>query len=334
MKPSLPNFVSKALLLSTVCLSLIGKSHSQAFIFGNEEIKFEAGLNFGPSFFLGDLGGNSGKGTNNLKDLNLEFTKLMKGAYFTMYPNKWLGIRLSAGLTYLEGDDAAINTTGINELWRKQRNLDFRTNVWEANIAVEIFPTMFFSNDPENQPRLRPYGLIGIGMFHFNPEGSLTDLKGNKTWYKLQPLHTEGQGFAEYPNRKPYNLTQMNIPFGAGAKYYFSERVNAGIEILYRKTFTDYIDDVSTTYVGINNFPAKYFSSSAEGSLAAKLSDKAKGIIYPGMVSYPAGTQRGDLKNGDTYFSIVVKVGFRLGPIYESTLARNAARQTRCPSVY
>jgi hypothetical protein len=254
MKPSLPNFVSKTLLLSTICLSLIGKSHSQAFIFGNEKIKFEAGLNFGPSFFLGDLGGNAGKGTNNLKDLNLEFTKLMKGAYITMYPNKWLGLRLAASLTYLEGDDAAINTPGHNELYRKQRNLNFRTNVLEANISAEIFPTMFFSNDPENQPRLRPYGVIGIGMFHFDPEGSLTDSRGNKTWYKLHPLRTEGQGLAKYPNSKPYDLTQINIPFGGGVKYYISERVNAGIEVLYRKTFTDYIDDVSQQYIDPNYF--------------------------------------------------------------------------------
>jgi hypothetical protein len=334
MKPGLPNFVSKALLLSTICFSLVSKSNAQAFIFGNEKVKFEAGLNFGPSFFLGDLGGNSGKGTNNLKDLNLEFTKLMKGAYVTMYPNKWLGLRLAASLTYLEGDDAAINTTGINELWRKQRNLDFRTNVWEANLSAEIYPTMFFSNDPENEPRFRPYVAVGIGMFHFNPEGSLTDSRGNTTWHKLQPLHTEGQGFAEYPDRKPYKLTQMNIPFGGGVKYYISERVSAGVEVLYRKTFTDYIDDVSLTYPGANNFPAKYYSSAAEASLAAKLSDKAKGIIYPGMTTYPAGTQRGDLKNGDTYFSVVAKIGFRLGPIYESTLARSQARQTRCPSFY
>jgi hypothetical protein len=332
MKPGLPNFVSKALLLSTICITLMSKSHSQAFIFGNGKIKWEAGLNFGPSFFLGDLGGNAGKGTNNLKDLNLEFTKLMKGAYITMYPTKWLGFRLAGSLTYLEGDDGAINTTGINELWRKQRNLDFRTNVWEANVSAEIYPTMFFSNDPENEPRLRPYVAIGIGMFHFNPEGSLKDSRGNKTWYKLHPLRTEGQGMAEYPTSQPYDLTQMNIPYGGGIKYYFSERVSAGVEVLYRKTFTDYIDDVSQQYIDPKNF-SKYLSA-ADASLATRLSDKAVGIIYPGMTRYPAGTQRGDLKNKDTYFSVVAKIGIRLGPIYESSLARGQARQTRCPSVY
>ena len=126
MKPCLPNFVGKAILLSTICLFLLGKSYSQAFIFGNEKVKWEAGVNFGPSFFLGDLGGNAGKGTPFLKDLNLEFTKLMKGAFITCYPSRIFGIRLSADLTYLEGDDAIINTLGTNELWRRQRNLDFR----------------------------------------------------------------------------------------------------------------------------------------------------------------------------------------------------------------
>ncbi len=315
-----------------VCTTLICKSYSQAFIFGNEKIKWEVGVNFGPSFFLGDLGGNAGKGTNFTKDLNFEFTKLMKGAYITMYPNKWLGLRLAASLTYLEGDDAIINTTGLDELWRKQRNLDFRTNIWEANACIEIFPTMLFSNDPENEPRFRPYGLIGIGAFHFNPQGSLKAANGDKSWYYLHPLRTEGEGMAEYPYSKPYQLTEMNIPMGGGVKYYVSERMSIGVEFLYRKTFTDYIDDVSKKYIDTKDF-SKYLSAQ-DASLAYKLSDKAFGIIYPGMTRYPAGTQRGDLKDGDTYFSVIAKIGFRLGPIYASSFARSAARQTRCPSVY
>ena len=83
MKPSLPKFAVKALLLFTVCFSLLSKSNAQGFIFGNERTKWEVGLNFGPSFFLGDLGGHHGKGTNDLKDLNLNFTKLMNN--FSIY---------------------------------------------------------------------------------------------------------------------------------------------------------------------------------------------------------------------------------------------------------
>ena len=145
-----------------------------------EKVKWEVGLNFGPSFFLGDLGGNSGKGTNDIKDINLEFTKMMKGVFVTAYPKGWLGIRLAADVTYLEGSDDIINTTGINELYRKQRNLDFKSNVWEAYLALELFPTMMFRRDKTYEPKLRPYALLGIGIFHFNPKGSLTDAAGNK----------------------------------------------------------------------------------------------------------------------------------------------------------
>jgi hypothetical protein len=331
MKPSLHKFVGKCALVLLICITFTYTSYSQALLFG-EKVKWEVGFNFGPSFFMGDLGGNSGKGTNNIKDINFEFTKFMKGAFVTAYPKNWIGVRLAVDYTYLEGDDAIINTTGIDELWRKQRNLDFKTTVLEGYIALELFPTMFFYRNAEYEPRLRPYVMGGIGMFHFNPKGSITDASGNKTWYALQPLRLEGQGMAEYPASKPYKLTQMNIPFGAGLKYHISDRLNVSGEFLYRKTFTDYIDDVSQRYIDPANY-TKYLPSS-EAALAYKLSDKSVGIIYPGMTRYPAGTQRGDNKDADTYFSIVLKVGVRLGPIYESSFARRAARQTRCPSVY
>jgi hypothetical protein len=331
MKPFVHQFVIKRTILLLIVLALFSKSHAQAFLFG-EKVKWEVGFNFGPSFFLGDLGGNSGKGTNNTKDLNFEFTKLMKGIFLTMYPKNWIGLRLAANITYLEGDDAVINTTGIDELWRKQRNLDFKTNVFEGSLSLEIFPTMLLNRNSEYEPRFRPYVMGGIGVFHFNPKGSITDASGNKTWYNLHPLRLEGQGMPEYPYSKPYNLTQINIPYGGGLKYYASERINISAELLYRKTFTDYIDDVSTRYIDPNNY-SKYLSA-ADAALAYKLSDKSIGIIYPGMTRYPAGTQRGDLKDADTYFTIVMKLGIRLGEIYDSPFARRAAKQTRCPAIY
>ena len=331
MKPSLHKFVGKRFLLMLICITILSKSYSQALLFG-EKVKWEVGFDFGPSFFLGDLGGNSGKGTNNLKDINFEFTKLMKGVFVTMYPKKWVGIRIAADVTYLEGSDDVINTNGIDELWRKQRNLDFKTTLVEGYMALEIFPTMLFNTNSEFEPRFRPYVLAGVGVFHFNPKGSLTDAAGNQSWYYLHPLRLEGQGMPEYPYSQPYKLTQINIPLGGGLKYYLSERINMSMELLYRKTFTDYLDDVSTKYIDPVNY-TKYLTSQ-EAGLAYKLSDKAKGIIYPGMTRYPAGTQRGDTKDVDAYFSIVAKVGIRLGPIYESTFAKNAVRQTRCPAVY
>jgi hypothetical protein len=327
MKPYLHKFVQKRALLVLISFTILSNSYSQSLLFG-KKLKWEVGFNFGPSFFLGDLGGNSGKGTNDIKDVNLEFTKMMKGVFVTAYPKNWLGIRLAADVTYLEGSDDIINTTGINELYRKQRNLDFKSTVLEGYAALEIFPTMLFSRYADYQPRLRPYGLIGVGVFHFNPKGSLTDASGNKTWYALQPLKLEGQGMSEYPNAKPYKLTQIYIPIGAGLKFYLSERINLSSELLYRKTFTDYIDDVSKNYIDPAKF-SKYLSAS-DAALATQLSDKVIPIIYPGQSRFPAGNQRGDTKNGDTYFSLVLKLGIRLGEINPN----NVLKQTRCPSVY
>lgn len=332
MKNRLHISIRKATFLLILCLTCFTKTYSQALIFGNEKIKVETGLNFGPSFFLGDLGGNVGKGTGFIKDLNYQFTKLMKGAFITVYPNHWAGIRLSADYTYLEGDDAVISTKGVDELWRKQRNLNFRSNVWELQLGTEIYPTMLFRKYDDYEPRLRPYGFIGIGLFHFNPQGSLTDAAGNTTWYDLHPLHTEGQGFAEYPDKKEYNLTQINIPAGFGLKYFLSDRVNLSTEFLYRKSFTDYLDDVSTSYADPALF-SKYLNAT-DAAIATKISDKVVGIVTPGVTRYAPGTQRGNPKNPDAYFSLILKFGVRLGPIYESNFAMRAAKQTRCPHIF
>ena len=109
MKSFLHNAVCKILIV-LICVLPTLPAKAQHIMFGNEKIQFEAGLNFGPTFFLGDLGGNRGKGSTFVKDVNLELTKLMKGAFISVYPNKWLGFRVAAQYTYVEGSDGIINT--------------------------------------------------------------------------------------------------------------------------------------------------------------------------------------------------------------------------------
>jgi hypothetical protein len=336
MKTRLHLIFYKRLLVLVLSLGIGLYSTAQHFTFGNENFQVEAGLNFGPTFFLGDLGGKVGKGTRFVKDLNYQFTKLMKGAFITISPNNWLGLRLAGQYTYVEGDDQVISTHGVDELWRKQRNLNFKSNIWELYAAVEIFPIDYFKrNDEEYNPIFRPYLFGGVGMFHFNPQGSLTDQSGNKTWHDLQPLRTEGQGFASRPGTKPYNLTQMNIPYGGGVKYMLSERVNVAIELLYRKTFTDYIDDVSTTYIDPNDFDANL--PAADAIIARQISDKVIGIVTPGVNRYAPGVQRGNPKQDDAYFSFALKFGLRLGNLdgsYGGSYggSSNARNQSRCPA--
>ena len=318
-------------LVLTLSLLISTKSFTQSLVLGTEKTKVEVGINIGPSFFLGDLGGHRGKGTTFLKDLNLPLTKVMKGLFVTVYPNEWLGLRAAAEIGKLEGQDKIINTKGEDELYRKQRNLDFKSNIAEAYVATEIFPLMLLNkNNEEYKPRLRPYGVLGIGFFHFNPQGSLTNSNGSKTWYNLQPLHLEGQGFMEYPQRKDYSLTQVNIPMGFGVKYFLSDRVNLSFEILHRKTFTDYLDDVSTEYIDPVYFD-KYLTPQ-NAVIARQISDKVFASVNPGLSRNEPGVQRGNPNQNDAYFTLFLKFGVRIGAIYESLYSRNVASHMRCPA--
>ncbi len=331
MKTSLRTAVFKILLLFTISLCTATHSFAQHLGFFTGKVKWETGLNFGPTFFLGDLGGNAGYGTHFIKDVNLELTKMMKGAFISAYLNEWLGVRIAGQYTYVEGRDNIINTNGVNELWRKQRNLDFKSNVWEAYAAIELFPTMMFNRYEDYTPRFKPYGFIGVGIFNFDPKGSIEDANGNKQWYRLHPLKTEGQGFPEYPEKKPYSLTQFNIPMGLGVKVRMSERLNLSPELLYRKTFTDYMDDVSTTYIDPDYFDLHL--SPADAAIARQIHDKTVGIVTPGVNRYEPGTQRGQSRNMDAYFSFVLKLGIRLGEVGTEEEIR-ARSQRRCPAFY
>ncbi len=120
----------------------------------------------------------------------------------------------------------------------------------------------------------------------------------------MQPLRTEGQGFPEYPTRKEYKLSSLNIPLGIGVKYFLSDNVNLSFEIIHRKTFTDYIDDVSTTYVDPSLFYT--YLPLQQAQLAERMANKTNGI-------YEGGDKRGTATNNDAYYSAGFKLGIRLG---------------------
>jgi hypothetical protein len=319
-----------------ICFGFISLSTKAQFRFEEENGKrFEAGFNFGPSFFLGDLGGNQGIGTKFIKDINPEVTKMQKGIYCTYYPNDVIGLRLSYQSTFVAGDDNLIKTNGRYETKRKERRLDFRSKIQEFNAVIEFYPTMLFRNrnDFEYQiPKFQPYGFIGLGIFHFDPEGSLPNPDGSKSWYKLHELRTEGQGMAEYPDRKPYQLTQMNVPMGFGLRVNVNEAISTSLECNYRATFTDYIDDVSTKYIDPINFD-KYLSPE-KADIAWQIHDKSMMFGTSNPNRYSPGSQRGNPKNTDSYFSFLFKLGINLNAItgLERSADRRALRASRCPA--
>jgi hypothetical protein len=303
MKQDLHSSVWKCCALSLLSCLLFVTTFAQT---NESSSHYEAGITLGPSNFLGDLGGNQGKGTPFIKDNNIQMTKLTFGAFISYHPSELLAFRFGVNVGSLEGDDAIIKDKGGLEVARKLRNSDFKSKFVEGLLMAEIYPTTFLEYDNTDEyHKLRPYVTAGVGAFHFNPMGK-DPLTGE--YVQLRPLHTEGQGFAEYPDRKEYKLTQINIPFGIGVKYFLSENVNVSFEIIHRKTFTDYIDDVSTSYVD----PAAFYANMplAQAQLAERMANKSGPAGSP---YYQAGSKRGTATNKDSYYTAGFKFGVRLG---------------------
>lgn len=290
--------------------------------------KIELGLSVGPSFFLGDLGGTKGKGRTFIKDINFPLTKLMKGVYLNIYPTEWIGFRFAANIGELEAYDSVIDNKGTAERFRKQRNLGFRSEIQEGYIAAEIYPTVMLESYMGLQSKFRPYGVAGIGIFHFNPEAPYITIYGTRDWTPLKPLHLEGQGFPEYPNRKEYSLIQKEILLGAGFKFYITDALYLGFEILHRKTFTDYLDDVSTNYIDPHYFDL--YLTSEQAIMAKQLAYREK--YYDPSINRPyIDKQRGDPKQNDAFFSGVIRFGWRINGSNSPNGKARARNQLKCP---
>lgn len=209
---------------------------------------------------------------------------------------------LRAGFTYgtIHGKDASSKDSA-----RQARNLSFNTSLKELSL-VGIY--QFFNADL----RFSPYVFAGISGFRFNPYAK--DSSGGKVY--LQPLGTEGQGIPDAP--KKYARTAIAIPFGAGLRYSISPRIDLSIETGLRKTFTDYIDDVSTAYPDAQKLGA------ANGAQAVAFSYRGDELSH-GVSSFPAaGSQRGGAKEKDYYAFTGVHLNFRIG---------GGTRDIKCPKV-
>ena len=177
------------------------------------------------------------------------------------------------------------------------RNLSFETKILEFNLMGEFY---FFNL--YNQI-YSPYIFGGLAVYHFNPYAF--DSKGQKVFLKL--LSTEGQGLSQYPNSKPYSLTQLALPFGGGFKYAINDNLRIGLELGLRKLFTDYLDDVSTTYVDQADLLA------AKGQQAVDLAYRGDEVAG-GNPNYPVkNAQRGGAKYKDWYYFAGLHLTYRLG---------------------
>ncbi|MFN5334166.1 MAG: hypothetical protein ACK5BV_03135 [Bacteroidota bacterium] len=292
--------------------------------------KFEVGLNIGPMNFLGDLGGNRGRGTIGLKDNNIPMTNFIGGLSAAYYPREWWGVRLALNVGEMEGDDRIIRDMGDAEVARKYRNITFRSPLYEGYLGVELFPTVYFSLRSGNGvPRFRPYILGGVGLFAFKPQG-LYVKDGVEKWVDLKPLRLEGQGMSE-TGVPEYDLWSYNIPLGIGVKYDLTERLTFGIEIVHRMTGTDYIDDVSRKFIDPSLFD-KYLSPE-DAEIAKYMANPSSYFPgAPGYTPYRPGKKRGNPELNDAYFSSTFRLTWKIGDIYADWFKNK--RSLRCPDYF
>lgn len=191
----------------------------------------EVGISAGGSQYFGDLNDRYG------------FKTIGKagGLYARKHINQYISLKLGAYYTQVGYSDK-LNT----DLYQQTRNLDFKSDIVELSFQAEFNFFRFVTGDPYH--RFSPYLTGGLGVFKYDP---YTTYMGNK--YLLRPLGTEGQNVG-FEDRKYGNVSPC-IPLGVGAKFWVVGGVNLTLEIADRLTLTDYLDDVSTTYVGLDRFP-------------------------------------------------------------------------------
>jgi hypothetical protein len=289
-------------LLASLCVFRTYPAHGQYYYYNDKyyggDWVVELGGTLGVMNGLTDIGGNKGTGKKFVKDLNWKMTKPSFGLYAIATYREFLGVRLEATFGSVQSYDSILKKVGPSTFGRYERNLSFRSTVRDFQLVAEFHPLFLKIYDESKAPRWSPYVSAGIGYFVFNPQAKLND-----QWYYLHPLRTEGEGFAEYPNRKTYSLSQVNIPLGLGVKYEVSSGVSARLEFAYRILFTDYLDDASNKdYVNPSVFSS--YLSPHDALIAQQLSDR--------RISTVINNQRGDPNDNDAFFTIQLKVGFTI----------------------
>jgi hypothetical protein len=267
--------------------------------------KIHVNIFTGIANFKGDLHYNPKRG----KQFSLKQPKFAAGVGAEYELSNKFSLRMTTTIGKITGDDKKL-------FEQQQRNLNFTSNIFDVMLGLQYYftdPTAHFIN---------PYIFAGVGYFHFNPY--TFDSSGKKVF--LKPLSTEGEGFVD--GQKPYSLSQISIPFGAGIKLSLSENIRVGIEVSIRKTFTDYLDDVSKNYVD------KKLLLDNRGQQAVDLAfrgDELKtGLQYPA-----AGSLRGTGLGDDWYYFTGFTLSFRLARSKEVTAHgggdRVVARRVKCP---
>ena len=286
-------------LLIIFCLLAINSSAQYSMDFG---------VNLGGANYVGDVGGKQSEAQPWLLDMNLSQTRYSFGGFYRYNFTKNIAAKLSVNYARIAGADS------LSEIvTQRARNLSFRTDIIEANITAEYY--FFTMNNISRASNSRidfgSYVFAGGGVALFYPYAQL-----DNKWYSLRPLQTEGVDNA-------YDEMTVIVPLGAGAHFTFNKKLRIGVELGYRFTFTDYLDDISTRYADEADLPF------IESVAIANRSDEAyargdAAFAEAGLIrnNWVPGARRGNPENNDGYFLGQISISYAI-------MNRNSFSKTR-----
>lgn len=272
----------------------------------------DVGVFGGGSYYLGDI--NPG--------LHFVGTEPAFGGFFRYnYKDRW-GFRLGANQGKLKADDNVfsevkatqayiggdININDPNAIYylTANRGLNFETDITEIHLIAELHFFPFFVGSKRNT--WTPYIFAGGAMYLYNPK----PIGGGPN---LRELGTEGQGLAG--RNETYKSTAFAIPFGIGMKLSLGKRLGLGFEWGMRKTFNDYLDDISSTYYldlyGFNPDEGVYYAPNPENPVEIISFPITEDVYYSDPTfSHKKGEKRGDQYNRDWYAFFGVSLTFKI----------------------
>lgn len=249
------------LLLAGFLMALSAKVQAQKWKYYRHEVSAYVGA----TNFLGELGGSDVMDPQFYHfDLDFKATRPSFGLSYGYKLYERVNLRLNLNYAFVSGSDEF-----TENIYRRVRNLSFRSTIYEAGTQVEYYwlkektgasfrlrgiRSAFFSN-------ISGYVFAGAGAIYFNPQAQY-----NGQWVDLAPLNTEGQGLPDADGNiiPDYNQYTLILNYGAGFRYHFNRQWSVSIEYSARNTFSDYIDDVSTNYYDNATLRAQYGDASAD----------------------------------------------------------------------
>jgi hypothetical protein len=243
------------------------------------------------------------------------------------YEFKQMHLSFGGSLTYnfnknwsLRGEVLKGNLSGADATSDRDfalgRNLAFHSQLYEINmVGIYRFSKLKLGG-------ITPYIFGGLAGFRINPY--TYDTTGRKFYLFL--LSTEGQGLPQYPDVASHRLLNISVPIGGGITWALTSTWSLGLEMGFRKTFTDYVDDVSGFYADKN------FLLQERGPDAVEMAYRGD-ETSSGNPQYPAaGSPRGNPKAKDWYYNTIVRLQFK--GFGKSLEKKKNLHQMECPNVW